>query len=66
MPRKMLPPPMTIATSTPAFAALGDLGGDGVEEFGLDAEGLVPGKHLARNLEQDALVGGLGHSVALR
>ena len=57
-PRKMLPPPITTPISTPRRAHFRDLGDDALDGLAVDAVGVVAHQRLARQLEQDALVGG--------
>ncbi len=61
-PRKMLPPPMTIATSTPSArtSAISEAMRSSVD--GVDAEAGVAHEGLAGELEQDALEAGCGLS----
>ena len=55
MPRKMLPPPTTMAISTPPSRTMRDLLGERVEDLGVDAVAGVAHERLAGELEQDAL-----------
>jgi hypothetical protein len=68
-PRKMLPPPITIAVSTPARLDFGDVLRDARGDHRVDAELLVAHQGFAGELEKDALVGrgrvGGGHELGL-
>jgi hypothetical protein len=63
-PRKMFPPPMTSATSTPISLTSDDLSPDVLQDAGVDGLAIA-GEGLARQLEEDAPVfrrrsGGVG------
>ncbi len=62
-PRKMLPPPMTTATSQPSARHLLDLAHHAHDGRAVDAVGVVAHQGFARQLEQDALV--RRHAVGL-
>ena len=51
-PRKMLPPPMTIAICTPERRDLAHLGGDPIDHGGVDPVALVPGERLSRGFRR--------------
>ncbi len=52
----MLPPPITIATSTPLFGDGDDLFGVLAQSYAIDAVGLVAHQAFAGELQEDALV----------
>ena len=56
-PRKMLPPPMTTATSTPRREHFRHFGNDAINRVAIDAVAVFPHQRFAAQLEQDALVG---------
>ena len=62
-PRKMLPPPMTIAVSTPIALDLGDVLGDLRRDGRIDAVGLLAHQGFAGEFQEDAFVGGAGGGV---
>ena len=59
-PRKMLPPPMTIAVCTPRRLDFRDVFGDAGGDGRVHAVALVAHEGFAGQLQKDALVGGLG------
>ena len=56
MPRKILPPPMTTATSMSSCDDRGDFVSEAFEDGRLDAVTLLTGQHLSTDLEEDAPV----------
>ena len=56
MPRKILPPPMTTATSMSSVTTAAISRGEAFEDGGLDAIALLTGQHLSADFEEDAPV----------
>ena len=62
MPRKILPPPMTTATSMSSATTEAISAGEAFKDGGLDAVTLLTGQHLSADFEEDAPVFGRAHA----